>query len=222
LKNKNAIDWEFYWDQLDRPIGFFKALLEKTLSLMGFHSLIAGKSLKIGGVLLRKDEHASPTIIEVGSGIGTLALGLKNRMGRGKVFLIDIAFNVLKKVNADRADVINADIFRVPLKDGCCDLSCNIGTIEHFHNPVPVVEEMRRISRKYVLCAVPAPSIIWKMANWIRKSIEEDASLWLENTRYYSKAQLMDIFTAAGIRESKTDEQRFLGLPLIHIIYGKK
>ena len=210
------IDWESHWQTPGS--GLLKNLLEKILDKTGFSLFACRKSKKIGEKLLR--DRTFPTIIEVGSGTGQLARGLGQTFVPAKIFLIDIAFSALKKVNTTSAHLINADIHMVPLADGCCDLSCSVGTIEHFPDPIPIIKEMKRISSAYVLCAVPAPSVIWNTATLIRELVEKDASLWAENTRYYSRAQLVGIFAAAGIHNIRTDQQTFLGLPFINIVYG--
>ena len=214
--DKSQIDWDAYWQRSGD--GLFKSLLERVLHRTGFYSLLSRQSIAIGERLLR--DCSVPTIVEVGSGTGTLAFGLGRIRTRRQLCLIDIAMSVLQRVKTGQAQLINADISSVPLRDGCCDLSCNIGTIEHFTDPVPIITEMRRISRAHVLCAVPAPSIIWTIATFVRTLTEQDASLWVENTRHYSRRQLAEMFAAAGIRDIRAEQQTFCGLPLMNIVHG--
>lgn len=220
MEKKKAIDWGRYWK--NQRAGFLKDSLERVLETSGFNSLITEGSLKRSKRLLAENGAENRVIVEVGSGTGKLALGLRGLLGESRVVLLDIAYGVLETVSAENVELINADVLQLPLKSNCCDLSCNVGTIEHFTNPVPVIREMKRISREHILCAVPAPSIIWKAATFARKGVENDASLWVENTRYYSESQLKGFFQMADIRNIHTLQQRFLGLPFMNIVYGTK
>lgn len=99
------------------------------------------------------------------------------------------------------------------------DASYNVGTLEHFDDPVRSVLKMKRVAKK-VICPVPAPSPWWKLSLLIRRLIGKDASLWTLHTNFYTLKQLEDIFTKAGLTGIKTYTTKFLGLPMMNYVIG--
>jgi SAM-dependent methyltransferase len=92
--------------------------------------------------------------------------------------------------------LIEGDIINIPLKDNAVDLAWNIGTLEHFDDPVAVIREMRRVSNVSI-SFVPADLIIWKIYKLVCRMLgypkEEE-----EKCRLYSKDLLRKEFEEAG------------------------
>jgi len=131
---------------------------------------------------------------------------------------------VLKKIKNKTisSNLINGDIYQLPFKDDEFDLCWNLGTIEHLKLPCLALLEMKRIAKRHVICCVPAPSIIWRFATFTRRIVETDCSLWTENTIYYEEAELKVLFEEAGFSNVCVEQQRFLWIPLVNIVFGVK
>jgi len=211
--------WQRYWNEGNAPL--FKRAVDSVLRKLHFSQLVCKKTFVIGKQLL--SEEVNPVLVEAGCGEATLSLSLKEVYPEARVILIDCSQDVLIKIKMSPGiESMQADISAIPLETESCDMCCNVGTIEHFDDPLPIIREMKRISRKYILCAVPAPSLIWKLSTLIRRIVERDASLWTRNTFYYSESDLRKMFSETGLNNIHTTQQKLAGLPIINIVWGSK
>ena len=67
---------------------------------------------------------------------------------------------------------------------------------------------------------VPAKSIIWRAAILIRRLVERDAKLWVDQQLVFSPAKLVEIFQSAGLTDIHVARQTLCILPLMNIVYG--
>ncbi len=72
------------------------------------------------------------------------------------------------------------------------------------------------------MCVVPAKSIIWRAAILIRRLVERDAQLWVDQQLVFSPAQLVKIFQSAGLTDIHVARQTFCKLPLMNVVSGTK
>lgn len=101
-------------------------------------------------------------ILEAACGSGILSMRLAKKGAR--VVLLDISENALKiafenlEKHYARGSVLKADILRMPMHCGSFDVVWNQGVIEHFDEPVDVVSEMLRMTKRrgYLVIFVPA------------------------------------------------------------------
>jgi len=188
-----SINWDSHWNDRFRG-SLIQRILEQLLDRSGFIKYVNNTAVAIGKFVL--DGQCSPTIIEVGSGLGTLSIAVGCAVAPAKVYLVDLVFAILPVASSGAAGGINANMFNCPLSDGCSDLTCNTGTIEHFSDPVPIVKEMKRITKwgGCVMCVVPAKSIIWRAAIFIRRLVERDARLWVDQWLYLPRANSSKYF----------------------------
>jgi ubiquinone/menaquinone biosynthesis C-methylase UbiE len=97
-------------------------------------------------------------ILDVGCGSGTLASFWKNQ--GYSVAGVDISDKVLKITGTKDVYRIKADVTRgLPFKDGTFDLVYSDGLLEHFVNPKPILQEIFRVSKTYVLTLVPRSTL---------------------------------------------------------------
>ena len=139
-----SINWDSHWNDRFRG-SLIQRILEQLLDRSGFIKYVNNTAVAIGKFVL--DGQCSPTIIEVGSGLGTLSIAVGCAVAPAKVYLVDLVFAILPVASSGAAGGINANMFNCPLSDGCSDLTCNTGTNEHFSDPVPIVKEMMRITK---------------------------------------------------------------------------
>ncbi len=72
------------------------------------------------------------------------------------------------------------------------------------------------------MCVVPAKSIIWRAAIFIRRLVERDAQLWVDQQPVFSPAKLVEIFQSAGLTDIHVARQTFCKLPLMNVVSGTK
>ncbi len=72
------------------------------------------------------------------------------------------------------------------------------------------------------MCVVPAESIIWRAAILIRRLVERDARLWVDQWLYLPRAKLVEIFQSAGLTDIHVARQTFCKLPLMNVVSGRK
>ena len=69
---------------------------------------------------------------------------------------------------------------------------------------------------------VPAKSIIWRAAILIRRLVERDAQLWVDQQLVFSPAKLVEIFQSAGLTDIHVARQTLCKLPLMNVVRGRK
>lgn len=97
--------------------------------------------------------------LEVGSGSGADSVQLAARST--SVTCLDNsekAISLSKKLfkeQKQQGNFIIGDAFNLCFKDNSFDIVFNAGLIEHFKDPSQIIQEMKRVSRKYVMVWVP-------------------------------------------------------------------
>jgi ubiquinone/menaquinone biosynthesis C-methylase UbiE len=143
-----------------------------------------------------KDEQ---NILEVGSGSGYLVSYFQNK----NLFSVGLDRSVVPvKVAKKKFGVKNmilGDMFNLPFRDNSFDIVWNEGVIEHFADPknIQACKEMARVSRKYVIVAVPNKNPVWL----IRKTILKITNKWPYGyEESYSISRLKNLFHAVGLK----------------------
>lgn len=96
-------------------------------------------------------------ILDVGCGSGTFAHFWKE-CGYDVIGL-DISDRSLEITRRKGVAVVKGDAKRLPFSDGTFDLVYSDGLLEHFVEPKPILEEIFRVSRKYIITMVPRNTI---------------------------------------------------------------
>jgi SAM-dependent methyltransferase len=234
---KVVYDNKFFYDSMGKSPssswdGIFERLKTQNFFVVRLNSLISKFVLPltvdsiVDEILARHPE--TGRFIEIGCGEGTGSIGLL-RAGDYSVVLVDSNDFALKAATGylrnhdfhQNVLILKADFYErsLPIKEKSFDISFNIGTIEHFDDPVKVVREMARVANR-VACSVPAPSPYWWIGTQIRRMIEKDHTHWTERTQYYSIEALSKIFRDAGLRNIQTSQSRLLGLPVMNVAFG--
>lgn len=139
------------------------------------------------------------SMLEVGSGSGYLVSYFQNKnflsVGLDRSLTpIKIASTVFGAKN-----LIIGDMFCLPFKDNSFDLVWNEGVIEHFKEPknIQACKEMARVSKKYVIVAVPSKNPIWLARKTILKIINRWPYGYEES---YSLSRLTKLFSKSGLK----------------------
>lgn len=104
------------------------------------------------------------TMLEVGVGSGAVFLRVKKE-GRVRIFGLDLSSVLVRQLQEPKVCV--ADAGAIPFKDGAVDLVLAADVLEHVDEEAfaRTVEELKRVSRKYILINSPyKDSIVWPVA----------------------------------------------------------
>ncbi len=140
----------------------------------------------------------SKSILEVGSGSGFLTSFFQNQ--KLDSFGMDRSIMPLHvaKEKFNVKNLIQGDMFHIPYKSNSFDVVWNEGVLEHFKFPknLEACKEMVRVSKKYVIIAVPNKYTIWP----IRKTLLKIIGKWPYGyEESYSKNRLVSLMKKAGL-----------------------
>ena len=127
--------------------------------------------------------------LDVGSGNGVGTISLNRRVDT--VFGLDMSGYLLNQM-PDNIVGIRADASRLPLRDKSVDLSMAWELIHHIPAPVPVIIEMSRVTRKWIVLFEPNR---WNPLQAGFSFVVSKERLGLRNTRAY----LTGILKKAGL-----------------------
>jgi ubiquinone/menaquinone biosynthesis C-methylase UbiE len=109
------------------------------------------------------------TIYEVGCGNGYVTQFIKNNFSNAEIKAIDI--------NSDKIDVAKArvkdvefsvgNIYNINYDDATFDLVISTEVLEHLENPISALQELLRVSKKYIIVSVPNEPF-YRMTNVVR------------------------------------------------------
>ena len=183
-----------------------------------------------------KRYYKGTSILEIGSGSGESTLQLaRENSNIMDIILLDFAFQSMRVARKKaqkfgvNANFIIGDIHFLPLKHESLEFVWNLGLLEHFEDPIPIVKEMIRVTRTggQVAGVVPykyAPIIILalflKPFTKITKGFKEFQT-WEEARQLWNPTQYREKFEMTGLKHVKV--QIILGTFLLNIgIIGTK
>jgi len=115
-------------------------------------------------------EKAKPgRILDIGCGEGYVIKHLRERNGDILIEGIDNSTEVLDKARELNPGVnfIHGSIYSIPKVDNSFDLVLASEVLEHLDEPEQAIEELKRVSRKYVIITVPNEPF-FRVANILR------------------------------------------------------
>jgi len=111
-------------------------------------------------------------ILDVGCGSGTLAKFWKDH--GYNVIGLDISYKALAITSRKGIYCVKGDAGNLPFEDNTFDLTYSDGLLEHFFDPKPVLKEIFRVSRNYVLTMVPRNTLTNLIHNIIVRPPKEN------------------------------------------------
>lgn len=148
--------------------------------------------------IIAKYANDSQSVLEVGSGSGYLvSFFQKHLFSVG----LDRSVTPLKvaKTQFGAKNLILGDMFHLPFRDNSFDIVWNEGVIEHFIEPknLQACKEMKRVSRKYVIVAVPNKNPIWLIRKVVLRIINKWPYGYEES---YSVQRLRKMMCQTGLK----------------------
>lgn len=150
------------------------------------------------------DEGEIETVCEVGVGEGSLLKSLVNIFPKAKYWATDLSDNEVKKAKKNlkskknvNFSVQNAEnLFK--FKDKQFDLVICCEVLEHVKNYRKALNELRRISRKYILISVPNEPI-WRILNMTRGKYLFDLGNTPGHLNHWSKSNFIKFIEKEGL-----------------------
>ncbi len=120
------------------------------------HSADIDDTYSTGGRLVREVLADGPVsakyVMEIGAGSGRDLLDLARQGAKGIVLDYSPASLALVKAQAKAQGIdvmfVQADATRMPFRDGAIDVSFHQGLLEHFRDPMPLLNENARVTAK--------------------------------------------------------------------------
>ncbi len=141
------------------------------------------------------------TSLEVGSGTGIDSINLAQK-GANVTCLdnsnnaLDISKKLFKKYGV-KGKFVNGDACNMCFEDNSFDLVFNAGVVEHFKDPTQIIQEMKRVSSKYVMVWVPQTFHRYT----VKKKIAQARGKWpMPWETQYSIFGLKSLFKKNGIK----------------------
>ena len=109
-------------------------------------------------LLLSKVKNLKPeSILDVGAGEGfTLEMFRQNKIGKKLegIEYMDEAIEFGKQFHP-KVKIKKGDIYKLPYKDNSFDVIICTEVLEHLDDPIRALQELRRVTKKYVILSVP-------------------------------------------------------------------
>lgn len=107
--------------------------------------------------------HKLDSILDVGCGAGHVIKLIKGNDRNVKVVGMDIDINALNEAKANNVGVefIIGDIHNLPFDDSSFDLVICSEVLEHLNDPTSAMNELTRVSSKFLLLSVPHEPLFW-------------------------------------------------------------
>lgn len=134
------------------------------------------------------------TVLEIGSGEGNLLKFIIEEKFKSTVFASDLDFKMVKKASLenDMGKWLLCDGLELPFFFRTFDLVIACEVLEHVTNPINVLEEMSRVSSKWILISVPLEPW-WRIVNFARLKYLSSLGNTPGHINHWTKNQIANI-----------------------------
>jgi SAM-dependent methyltransferase len=156
-------------------------------------------------------EHAGPTLLDLGCGLGGYAKRLAER--GFEVIAYDVAPEYVERARALGVDARQYDGERLPLEDGSVDTVFLLEVIEHLEDPARLLREARRVARRNVLVTTPNCT-----QSFDPVPVEFSHMLDVDHRQFFTEgslAELLDgVFGSSVVEQTNPVDRNLAGLVL--------
>jgi len=165
-------------------------------------------------------------VIEIGAGSGATSLKLVEY--NADVTCLDYSSSAVKLIRNNtvnlnsKMNIVQGDAFNLPFEDNSFDICFHQGLIEHFKNPLPMIEEQKRILKNDGILLIQVPQRYSLMT--IQKHILMFFGKWFAGWETeFSIRELNCLVKQTGLKPVKSAGMlRFRNLDRIQVRYLKK
>lgn len=141
-------------------------------------------------------------ILEAGCGEGHVTGYLANLFKDAKIKGFDVSETVIEKAknNFPEIEFEKNNIYKTGEDDGKFDLVVACEVLEHLEKPEKALEELRRVSAKYILISVPREPL-WRFMNMMRGKYISDFGNTPGHIQHWGKKSMLKFLnTCRGIK----------------------
>jgi ubiquinone/menaquinone biosynthesis C-methylase UbiE len=193
-KNKKPVlestvkHWDTLWEQhKEEPVH------EKELAdIIAIYKKHTGKTLK------------NAKVLETGAGSGTDSIALA-KMTKCSAYCVDYSaqsIDFMKRnfaKNKIKGTYVKADIKKIPFPDNTFDVIFSNGVLEHFREPIPIVQEQMRVLKKGGVLVFAVPET-WTLYT-VKKHMLMRKGQWFAGWEtQYTKRELRKMMRQAGLK----------------------
>lgn len=129
---------------------------------------------------------------EIGAGEGLSTLRLKKMVKN--LTASEFVDDLVKKARANNPDlkVFKESVYELTYNNSSCDLIFLLEVLEHLDYPEKALEEIRRVSNKYLILGVPREPL-WRVLNFCRGKYLKDLGNTPGHLNHWSKQGLVKL-----------------------------
>lgn len=180
-------------------------------------TLVSGRRTQSLATLLAAKIAPGASVLDVGCGDGTIATLISDQRPDIKIRGLEVAARPKCSIEYQLFDGTN-----IPLPDNSFDVCMFVDVLHHTEDPLPVLKEAARVSRKYVLIKehLSENSFDWwtlKFMDWMGNRPHGVAMTY----NYKSRTEWKEIFASCGLQVSDWNENvRIHAFPL-NLLFGR-
>jgi SAM-dependent methyltransferase len=160
-------------------------------------------------------EGAAPgPILDIGCGIGKLGAALES-VGRGKGNLVGTDFHgmLLQEVRVGYAGLVEADVHRLPFKDGAFAAAITTNALHHFPEPVVAMAEIARVLQPGATLVTYDPRFITPL-EMLKKALRKNDTAFTKDHKAFRVDEYRELLGSSGLVVSDVQTVDALG-PLL-------
>jgi ubiquinone/menaquinone biosynthesis C-methylase UbiE len=142
---------------------------------------------------------ASGTILDIGCGVGKLGTAL-TALGRAPARLIGTDFHgtLLEEVRDGYAGLVQADVHRLPFKDGSFSAAITTNALHHFPDPIVAMSEIARILQPGGVLVTYDPRYITPLEK-LKKMLRKNDVAFTKDHKAFRVDEYRELLASSGL-----------------------
>lgn len=175
--------------------------------------IIAGRTADIHGAFFLPYLSAGMELLDCGCGPGTITAGLAHAAFPGNVTGVDLERGQLElaRANALKLGVTNVrfeccDVYELPYQESRFDAVFSHAMLEHMHDPLAVLKEMRRVLKPGGLVGIRSIDLAATLISPAEPALTKAFDIWLKYRQHCGGDPFMGRRLRALLREAGFDK----------------
>jgi len=171
--------------------------------------IIAGRTADIHGAFFLPYLRAGMNLLDCGCGPGTITVGLAQATFPGNVTGVDLEQSQLDlaresaaKLGLTNAKFERCDVYELPYQDDLFDAAFSHAMLEHMHDPLEVLKEMRRVLKPGGLMGIRSIDLAATLISPAEATLTTAYDIWLKYRQHCGGDPFMGRRLRALLREA--------------------
>ena len=171
--------------------------------------IIAGRTADIHGAFFLPYLRAGMNLLDCGCGPGTITVGLAQATFPGNVTgvdheqsQLDLARESAAKLGLTNAKFERCDVYELPYQDDLFDAAFSHAMLEHMHDPLEVLKEMRRVLKPGGLMGIRSIDLAATLISPAEATLTTAYDIWLKYRQHCGGDPFMGRRLRALLREA--------------------